>query len=76
MIQVSEVDRVRQKLITIGMDPSVPLAYTPGSEHHHPNMSMIGGHGIRLYIYRERGIGMAVGIYTIISHSYTKYKSQ
>ena len=30
---------------TLMTEPSAPLAYDPGSEHQHPNMSILGGHG-------------------------------
>ena len=33
---------------TIGMDPSAPLAYAMGPEHHQTTMSTLGGHGCRL----------------------------
>ena len=33
---------------TLGMDPNAPLAYAPGSELHHPTMSVLGGHGGQL----------------------------
>ena len=39
---------------TLGTEPSDPLAYGPGSEHHRPIMSIIGGHGGRLEI--DRGV--------------------
>ena len=37
---------------TIGTEPNAPLTYALGSEHHHPIMSKLGGHGGRLE--RER----------------------
>ena len=43
---------------TLWVDPSATLSYAPGLEHHHPTMSMLGGHGcwldIYIYIDRER----------------------
>ena len=39
------------QLNKLGMYPSATLYYTPGSEHNHPTISMLGVHGGRLYIY-------------------------
>ena len=36
------------------MAPSDPLSYVPGSEHYHPTISTLGGHGGRLERDRER----------------------
>ena len=38
----------------IGTEPNDPLAYAPGSEHHRPTMSNLGGHGGQLERERYR----------------------
>ena len=47
-----DADGVKYQIVTIGMYPSAPLSYALGSGYHCPTISMIGGHGGRLY--RER----------------------
>ena len=44
-------DGSKYHLINIGTDPNHPPAYATGTEHHHPNMGVLGGH--RVPIYRE-----------------------
>ena len=38
----------------LGMEPRAHLDSATGLEHHHPTMSMLGGHGFRLEKYIER----------------------
>ena len=51
-------------LITIWTDPNAPLDYALGTEHYHPIMSTLEGHGDRL----ERDRCKILTIY-IIFHS-------
>ena len=39
---------------TLGTDPSAPLTYDTGSEHHRPTISMLEGHGGQLEREREQ----------------------
>ena len=40
--------------VTLGTEPNSHLASAPGLELHHLIMSIIGGHGGRLDIYRDK----------------------
>ena len=47
-----DVDGENEQLITIGIDPSGLLYYSPVFELHHPNMGTLWFHGGRLEIER------------------------
>ena len=51
---------------TICTDPNDPLAYVPGLEHPHPNMSKIGGHGGKLEREREREISLSILTFIVV----------
>ena len=42
--QDMDADGPKQQLITIGMEQNYSLAYAPGTEHHLPNISTLGGY--------------------------------
>ena len=45
---MNKLEGLLHRLNTLRMEPSATLAYAQGSEHHHPTVSMIGGHGGQL----------------------------
>ena len=48
---MTKAEELLQQLNTLGMEDIATLSYALGSEPHHPNMIMVGGHG---GIVRER----------------------
>ena len=47
---MNKLEGLLHRLNTLRMEPSATLAYAQGSEHHHPTVSMLGGHGGQLEI--------------------------
>ena len=50
---------------TIWTEPNDPLAYVTGSEHHHPTISKILGHGGQLEREREISLSILTFIFVI-----------
>ena len=50
---MTKTEGLLQQLNTLGMEDIATLSYALGSEPHHPNMIMVGGHGGLLEIERD-----------------------